>query len=463
MSWRAESTFKPSSSLVEDEKEYMKLVKKIRDILKLEEKSANGEKLAQNQLDKISSKNGMLKEIAAVAIKLPGDTEALGKTQDILDLLPSSTQRDIEKKRQQQEQRKQNRQQKDEEERKKPIFMTRHDRPILDVCVSSDGKHLYTCSKDKYALCWSMADKLLKVVVTFGGHTGAVFALDVNPRWLITGSADGQVMFWEANPSRHSAGTVASAKRTIDHGGMVRVLRWCPFDSDKENRRFASASEKLGSTPAKIAVWEVSSAGAAAQLFAITDMPGKANDLQWGGGAKTKLFTSHDNGYVGVWLAEAPGSLLKTIKIHQGPISSLALSGTTLVTASHDRTAVALDVSQPTTPTLSTWKWNRPLNAVIVSDDFRAGEAGLVVVGGGKDARDVTRATDMQEDEFDARVFDSKTGEPLAAGTGHFGPIHALLPLPRVGPDGAFASVSEDGCLKVHGLDGELIHSDTLV
>jgi len=270
-------------------------------------------------------------------------------------------------------------------------------------------------------------------------------------------------MFWEANPSKHSPGTVASAKRTLDHGGMVRVLRWCPFDGDQENRRFASASEKLGSTPAKIAVWEVTSGGAAKQLFAITEMPGKANDLQWGGGAKTKLFSAHDNGYVGIWLAEAPGSLLKTVKLHQGPISSLTLSGSTLVTSSHDRTAIALDVSQPTTPTLSTWKWNRPLNAVIVSDDFRAGEAGVVVVAGGKDARDVTRATDMQDDEFEARVFDSQSGEPLAAGEGHFGPIHTLLSLPRVGPKGAFASVSEDGCLKVHGLDGELIHSDTLV
>mmetsp|Transcript_28917 Transcript_28917/g.68762 ORF Transcript_28917/g.68762 Transcript_28917/m.68762 type:complete len:158 (+) Transcript_28917:248-721(+) len=156
---------------------------------------------------------------------------------------------------------------------------------------------------------------------------------------------------------------------------------------------------------------------------------------------------------------------MKTIRLHSGPVSSLTLTTdrSTLLTASHDKTAKAVDVSQPGTETLASFESDRPLNAVAVSDDFAAKEKGTVVLAGGKDARDVTRAKDMQEDEFEAKVYDSASGSILAAGVGHFGPVHGLLSLPRIGPRGAFATVSEDGCLKVHGLDGELIHSDTIV
>eukprot|EP00439_Symbiodinium_sp_Y106_P074261 s2562_g14.t1 len=77
--------------------------KKLRDILKLEdgaamfpkessngatattaaaEKVSTGEKLAQNQQDKIAQKDGLLKEVTALAGKLPGDSDVLGKTED---------------------------------------------------------------------------------------------------------------------------------------------------------------------------------------------------------------------------------------------------------------------------------------------------------------------------------------------------------------------------------------------
>ena len=95
-----------------------------------------------------------------------------------------------------------------------------------------------------------------------------------------------------------------------------------------------------------------------------------------------------------------------------------------------------MDVSQPATETLATFELNRPLNAVAVSEDFQAQKTGTVVLAGGKDARDVTRAKDMQEDEFEAKVIDS-SGKILAAAAGHFGPVHGLLSLPRIGTTGA--------------------------
>lgn len=244
------------------------------------------------------------------------------------------------------------------------------------------------------------------------------------------------------------------------------MLRWCPFDDLQDaaaGRRFASASEKLGATPAMICVWRVAGRGAPEKLVQLDQLPTKANDLRWGGGAKLKLFSAHDNGFVGVWAADAPGSLLKTIRLHAKPVSALCLDagGTTLVTSSHDGTAVAVDVSQPTTPTIATYKAGRPLNAVCVSKDFKANEEGLIIVAGGRAERDVTTSK-LMDDEFDSKVLDAKEGEMVASGTGHFGPVHMLLFLAEMGKSGAFASVSEDGCLRVHGVDGRLLHSDRI-
>lgn len=472
MSWRAESTYKPSSALVEEEKEYLKLAKKLRDILKLEERATKGEKLDDNQRKKLTEMDHLLKEVSALAVKLPAETELLQKNPDITELLAPSVQQGIEKKRQQEQERRQRKEVRQVEERSKPEFMCRHDRPILGIAVSSDSKHLFTCSKDKYVLCWSLAKPLLQCICTFAGHTGAVWAVDVcaaaasAPAWLVSGAADSKVMLWQGDPARYKPGSVASPMHTMDHGGIVRVLRWCPFDDQEASgdRRFASASEKFGSRPPVIAVWRVHAGGSITQLLQLEDLPGRANDLQWGGGAKLKLFSAHDNGYVGVWSADAPGSLLKTIRLHAAPISSLFLTadGSTLLTASHDSSAMAVDVSTPTTETLFTYKANRPLNAVAASADYRVGSAGVVVVAGGKDPRDVTRSKDMQEDEFEAKVLYSASGDEAAAGKGHFGPIHAVLSLPGLNSGGAFATASEDGCLRVHTLDGRLLHSDTL-
>ena len=123
-----------------------------------------------------------------------------------------------------------------------------------------------------------------------------------------------------------------------------------------------------------------------------------------------------------------------------------------------------------------------------------------------QDARDVTRAKDMQEDEFEAKAWPLRlaiqakkvidpSGKIVAAWSSADSPLAVALrpdrvtlvrstafcPCPgrceapfsylffsfgmfwrRIGAAGAFATVSEDGCLRVHSLDGDLLHSDTL-
>jgi WD40 repeat protein len=472
MSWRAESTFKPSSALSDEEKEFLKIVKKIREIQKLQEKLDKGENLLPNQLEKVNEKENLLKSISALAGKLPGNTEVLDKNQDIVDLLPRSAteklkraQKQTQEKEKQDEIRREQRAERQREERNKPIFMTRHDRPILAIAVSQDG-YIFTCSKDKFVLCWSMESTLLSCVCTYAGHRGAVRGIDFTPGRLISGDSDGKIMLWDTDVPKKQPCTVSSPISTFEDGGNVQVLRWCPFDEAGGTQRFASACEKLASKPAAIAVWSATGRKADC-VFRIENLPGKANDIRWAGGAKTKLLSAHDNGFVGVWSAEPAGPdanyLLKTIKLHDKPIASLCLSadGKSLITASHDASSKVVNISTRDTETLKTYKADRPLNAVDVTMDFTVEGEGNLIVAGGRDPMVVTTSS-LMEDEFEAKILETESGQPIAAAKGHFGPVHDLVFMPWLADGGGFATCSEDGCLRVHALDGRTIHSDKI-
>jgi len=475
-SWRTDAaSWQPPSRLAEHEKEFLKLAKKLRDVLKLEERQGKGEALDRLQAEKIAGKPQMLKDMNAIAVKLPAGTEVLTKNQDICELLPSGAVQKIERKHRQEIQRIEHKQEQEAKRRDAPEFMPRHEKPIVSVAMAVDGRHLFTCSKDKYVLCWSLVSKTMQVTCTFGGHKGAVFALDAagGPAGLCSGGADGEVHFWQGEPSKLKQGSIASPVSTMTHGGRVRVLRWCPFDMGNTSggRRLASASEKLVSHPASICVWQVSERGKAEQLVKIDDpqvLKSHANDLRWGGnpGSKVLLFSAHNEGYVCVWSADSGGAPLKALKLHSAPVMALALTTdrSQLVTASHDSTSKAVDVSTRSMDTLAEYKSNRPLNAVCTSSDFKAGPegTGFIVLAGGKHAREVTTEVTL-EDEFESKVFDAVSCQQKATTvTSHIGPVHQLLSIPGLGKCGAFASASEDACLKVHDLDGRVLHSDVL-
>jgi WD40 repeat protein len=471
MSWRAESTFKPSSALADEEKEFLKLVKKIRDIQKLQSKLDSGEKLDAKQQDKANEWDKVIKDIGVLAGKLPGSTEVLDRNQDVVELLPRSTvekimkqQKQSQERDRQDQQRRERRDEKEREERSKGEFMSRHDRPILGIAVSQDG-YIYTCSKDKYVLCWSMEQTLLTCVCTYAGHRGAVRAVDFAPGLLISGDSDGKINLWDPAAAKKATCSVSQPVATFNDGGNVRVLRWCPFDEAsgyQAPRRFVSACEKLASKPAAIAVWTLTGRKAECTMR-LENLPGKANDVRWSGGPKLKLLSAHDNGYVGVWAASPPGDLLKTIKLHSAPIASLCLSadGKSVITASHDASSKVVDISTPATETVMTYKADRPLNAVAVTADFGTDGAGRLIVAGGRDPMVVTTSS-LMEDEFEAKVLDSGSGEPIAAAKGHFGPVHDVVFMPWLARDGGFATCSEDGCLRVHALDGSTLHSDKI-
>jgi len=458
MSWRAQSTFVASSKLAEEEKNFLKLSKKIREIWKLEERQKGGETLEGLQLEKVQGLPENIKEMITMVGKLPKGSEVLEKNQDMASLVPGSALKEAEKRRQQEEDRKQRKQEQDRRERETVRFQERHERPVTDVAASADGRYIFSSSKDKTVLCWSLAEKVLQVVRTYGGHEGAVWAVDVScsdPPRLATSGADECIKLWPADVRGDKKGVVTPPDSTIKAGGIIKILRWCPFDAMK----FATAADKLGSTPPNITIWEAAGPGKGAkQLCQIKEMPSKANALQWGAGGKVKVFSAHDNGFIGVWNAE-DASLLKTIKLHQKPVTALCLSqdGKVLVSASRDMTSKAVDISTPDTPVLRTYETDRPLNAVAVSAEYSAGaEGGAVVVGGGREDRDITTSK-LQEGEMDAQCF-SAEGEWWSSSKGHIGPIHVI----RFVPDSGYITGSEDGTIFVHDLYGKLMHTDNM-
>eukprot|EP00929_Paragymnodinium_shiwhaense_P107743 TRINITY_DN74105_c0_g1_i1.p1 TRINITY_DN74105_c0_g1~~TRINITY_DN74105_c0_g1_i1.p1 ORF type:complete len:475 (+),score=121.74 TRINITY_DN74105_c0_g1_i1:143-1567(+) len=471
MSWRAESTFTPTSKLADEEKNFLKLSKKIREIWKLEEKQKNGEKLEPNQLDKVTNLDTSIKEMIALVKRLPKNSEVLAKNPDMADLVPSSALKEAEQRRQVEDKKKAAREA--EAQRKKEIveFQPRHDRPVMDVTVSEDGKWVYTCSKDKVVLGWSTSKKLLEVVRTYGGFEGAVYAVDVSPGpapLLAAGGADGKVLFYSAEV-RDKKPAVVMPDGSLNHGGMVKALRWCPHDK----QTFATCADKLGNDPPCIALWTVApnvlkqAAGKAASLVTrITKIPARASAIAWDPvkGKMPKLFSSHDNGYVAVWKADETGALLTTIKLHTEPVTCVTITadGSTLFSSSRDRTVAVVDITSRECPVILRLKTNRPLNAVAVSEDFKKGSTAGLVVGGGQSERDVTTTKEV-EGEFEAQIYDwaGSKGDMSwsAAGKGHFGPIHQIRFLPNKG----FVTAGEDGCVWGFDLEGNVAHTDNKV
>mmetsp|Transcript_118516 Transcript_118516/g.221428 ORF Transcript_118516/g.221428 Transcript_118516/m.221428 type:complete len:377 (-) Transcript_118516:183-1313(-) len=73
-----------SSALSDQEKAFLKMAKKARDILKLEEASAAGTALNQMQAKKLEAKRDIFSELLGLAKDLPAESDIPGKNEDVL-------------------------------------------------------------------------------------------------------------------------------------------------------------------------------------------------------------------------------------------------------------------------------------------------------------------------------------------------------------------------------------------
>lgn len=80
------------------------------------------------------------------------------------------------------------------------VFVSRHERPVTDLCYDEENGVVYSSCKDKAIVRWDVAnfDKL-EPITTLCGHEGAVYCVDVVPEKerIVSGGADGFLMYWE--------------------------------------------------------------------------------------------------------------------------------------------------------------------------------------------------------------------------------------------------------------------------
>jgi WD40 repeat protein len=115
-----------------------------------------------------------------------------------------------------------------------PKKLVAHRSSIRSLRFSNDSNRLLSASDDRTALIWPLLAPG-KPVALQGGHTGSVYAASFDPtdRWVVTGSADGTIGFWDANAN--TAHLIALLRW---HGEGVNTVEFSP-----DGRSILSASD----------------------------------------------------------------------------------------------------------------------------------------------------------------------------------------------------------------------------
>ena len=117
-----------------------------------------------------------------------------------------------------------------------------HSGPILALCVSPNGRFVFTGGADKAVKKWRSKD--FQLVGTYVKHTWPVIAIDASPithKTFCSVSEGGEVILWRSNKS----------KRLNGHVGAVHCIKFAP-KKEKEAAFFAT-----GGADATIRLWNV--------------------------------------------------------------------------------------------------------------------------------------------------------------------------------------------------------------
>ncbi|CAD7947771.1 unnamed protein product [Amoebophrya sp. A120] len=455
MSWRAESQFVTQQQ--ENEKNFMKIAKKIRDIGKLELQAH----VEANQQQKLQQKAELLNEIAEVKV----DRSFWSKFDDIWALLPPKAQQRIEFRKAQADAEERRKQEEKEERKQRSLnhveedvrrapelnFVVRHERPVTDMCYDEQTGFLYSSSKDKAVVRWDVQGHKIVAHTTLCGHEGAVWCVDVHRGEVVTGGADGLLIFWSADPNagRGKKEKIQQPHKVQNYGGIIKGLR-------VHDAGICLYTDKFGpKNPAHIAC--LSRDDPTQVIWKTTDIHCKINQLIWGPVGQPKIFTAHDDGNLNIWAGagdgEGGGKLMKSVTtLHDKAIISMNTHKNFILTASSDMTVKAINSGSKDLPVCFHAKANRPLRAV-AAWDFPEEKCFAFVYGGGRDPKDVTTSY-LLPDEFD--FYQSYLGESqstIMTKNGSAGPLHRLI---WVNPLNKVFAASEDGEVKMW--DAETLH-----
>jgi len=320
----------------------------------------------------------------------------------------------------------------------RPLVLKGGSQPVVDVKYNVDGDLLFTASKEKVAgisVWWSDTGERIG---TYDGHTGAIYAIDVNhsSTRLISGAGDNTARLWDVETGRELC--------VFHHDANTNnYVRHVAFATGAQ--RFLTLAEPTQSSFSQIRIFKVTDDWRDQRSHVGSDSipgPSKTDRFQvalWGWQNKT-IITGHNDGFIRLYDVEKK-KIVHEVEAHKKTVTSLQFEkyGGVFVSASKDGTAKLIDAQ--TLQIIKTYEAGRPLNAAAISPLMDH-----VIVGGGERAEEVTQ-TELTVSQFKVRFFHSIFCTELGSILGHFGPVNALA----FSPDGKqFTSGGQDGFVRVH-------------
>jgi WD40 repeat protein len=311
-----------------------------------------------------------------------------------------------------------------------PVRKLAHTAGVTAVAVTADGKFIAGAAKDGTVKLWAADGKL---IATLTGHTGGATAIafTANGQVLATTGADETVRFWNTADGK-PAGVIGA------HAGPVTGVAISPAG----NQAFTIGEDGL------FKAWQfpvppVKPLPAHADAITTLVLSPDGNSILTGGADKAVKLSSTANGqltrdFVGapaaitsaaflpngavaagtadgrvqIWAAD--GKPTATLAAHTGAVTSVGMTGNTLITSGADGTLRSW--AYPVNPTRSTPHPDRVLGAAVSPDGKR-----LATVGAGKAINLWSMAEGKPAGKLDltfvpAAVAISKNGSTLAAG-----------------------------------------------
>ena len=209
-----------------------------------------------------------------------------------------------------------------------------HDWGVNSVAFSPDGRFIVSGSEDQTIKLWDAADGTL--LKTFKGHENSVSSVAFSPdgRLVISGSGDNTLKLWDAADG-------ALLKTFKGHDSGVSSVAFSPDghfivsgSGDKDN--------SLGSADNTLKLWDAASG---ALLKTLKGHDGTVSSVAFSPDGRFIVSGSWDN-TIKLWDA-ADGALLKTFEGHGDDVSSVAFSpdGRFIVSGSQDNTLKLWDAA----------------------------------------------------------------------------------------------------------------------
>ncbi|KAL3788693.1 hypothetical protein HJC23_001892 [Cyclotella cryptica] len=196
-----------------------------------------------------------------------------------------------------------------------------HTSTITALCFH--GNNVYTGGLDSCVICWDTVK--MKMIFVGRGHFSAVSCIFADSFKLVSGSADRTIILWDKVNG-------CMLQRIQGHVRGVHHVHCCSIPN--------SHLEMVSASFDTVYCWrrDRSSMYICQQRFRLPQ--GDVTALQYG---ELEVITGDNKGYLSLFWVDT-GNILKSLKVHEGPITSLQVDATKAVSCGLDMVVQIVDV-----------------------------------------------------------------------------------------------------------------------